>query len=158
MRNPGAGRLVGLDLGSRRIGVAVSDSDRIVASGLQAVDRSGSTERDHRAIAALVDEYGAAGVVVGIPLSMSGQAGEAARRTLAEVEALRGVLAVPVYTIDERLTTVEASRSLRTGGRSARRQRAIIDQTAAALLLQTWMDRQRGLARTDASGTRGDEL
>lgn len=157
MKDPAPGRLVGLDLGLRRIGVAVSDSERTVASGLRALERSGSAERDHQAIASIVDEHDATGVVVGVPLSMSGQPGESARRSLAEVETLRGVLSVPVYTIDERLTTVEASRSLRAGGRSARRQRAVIDQTAAALLLQTWMDRQSALARTDASGTRGDE-
>lgn len=144
---PPDGRLLGLDLGQARIGVAVTDSGRTLATGVTAVARTGDRPRDHVAIAGLVAEHGAVGVVVGVPLSLSGEVGPAARRALEEVEQLRAALAVPVGTVDERLTTVAASGALRSSGRSARRQRAVIDQTAAAMLLQTWIDRQ--------SGTRG---
>jgi putative Holliday junction resolvase len=141
------GRLLGLDLGSRRIGVAVSDSARNVATGVSIVTRSGDRTQDHAAIAELVDEYGAVGVVVGMPYSLSGETGPAAASVLAEVEALRRRLGVDVETIDERFTTVSAAAFLRAGGRRGRQARAVIDQTAAATLLQTWLDRA---ARTGA--------
>lgn len=142
------GRLVGLDLGARRIGVAVTDSGRTLATGVRALSRSGDLRTDHEAVAALVEEYGAAGVIVGVPLSLSGQPGPAARQVLDEVDRLRAALSVEVETIDERLTTVAASGALRAAGRSARRQRSVVDQTAAAMLLQTWIDRETSLGRT----------
>lgn len=147
------GRLLGLDLGTRRIGVAVSDSDRRVATGVAAVTRSGDRGQDHAAIAALVDEYGAVGVVVGVPYSLSGGTGPAAGAVLDEVRELRDRLRVEVDTVDERFTTVSAATALRGGGRKGRQVRAVIDQTAAATLLQTWMD--RAAAGPPQNGTRG---
>ncbi len=143
---PTAGRVLGLDLGARRIGVAVSDSGRRVATGLTALSRQ-DPDTDLRRIGDLVAEYEAAGVIVGMPLSLSGQPGPAARAATAEVERLRLALSVPVDTIDERLTTVQAAAGLRAGGRRARNQRSVIDQQAAAELLQTWLERQRAGAR-----------
>lgn len=137
------GRLLGLDLGSRRIGVAVTDRGQVVATGVQALHRSGDRRRDHAALARLVDEYEAVGVVVGVPLSLSGAEGPAAQHILEEVSELRSALNVEVATVDERLTTVAASGALRAGGRSNRRQREVIDQTAAAMILQSYVDRQR---------------
>ncbi|MGH9056276.1 MAG: Holliday junction resolvase RuvX, partial [Acidimicrobiales bacterium] len=149
------GRVLGVDLGSRRIGVAVSDSGQSVATGVCAVRRSaaaGATPltagqaADHQALAALVEEYSAVGVVVGVPLSMSGATGPAASAALAEVDHLRRVLpAVPVDTADERLTTVAASGALHSGGARRRRRREVVDQTAAAVILQGWLDRRRAL-------------
>lgn len=136
------GRLLGLDLGSRRIGVAVTDSDRTVASGVTAIERSADRARDHAAVAALVEEYGAVGVVVGVPYSLTGAAGPAAQAALEEIDQLRAALDVEVDTVDERLTTVAAAGALRASGRRARQARAVIDQTAAAVLLQSWIDRQ----------------
>lgn len=141
------GRLLGLDLGSRRIGVAVTDSDRTLASGVTAIERSSDRARDHAAVAALVEEYGAVGVVVGVPYSLSGATGPAAQAALEEIDQLRGALEVEVDTVDERLTTVAAAGALRASGRRARQARAVIDQTAAAVLLQSWIDRQ---ARAEA--------
>jgi putative Holliday junction resolvase len=135
--------VLGLDLGSRRIGVAVSDSARTVATGVTAIQRGADRPADHAAVAALVTDYDAVGVVVGVPLSLgSGQTGPAARHILEEVDQLRSALDVTVDTIDERLTTIAASSALRAAGRPARRQKQVVDQTAAALLLQTWIDRQ----------------
>jgi putative Holliday junction resolvase len=137
------GRLLGLDLGSRRIGVAVTDAERMVATGVSALPRTGDRARDHNAVGALVEEYGAVGVIVGVPYSMSGGTGPAAAAALEEVEELQSRLDVEVETVDERLTTVAASGALRASGRSSRAARRVVDQTAAAVLLQSWVDRSR---------------
>lgn len=125
--------------------MAVSDSGQTVASPITAIQRGDDRTTDHDAIASVVAEYDAVGVVVGVPLSLSGEAGPAARDALAEVQQLRRHLGVEVDTVDERLTTIAASSALRAAGRSSRRQRSVVDQTAAALLLQTWIDRQKNL-------------
>lgn len=140
---PPAGRLLGLDLGSARIGIALTDSARVLATGVGVVARLGNRALEHAAIAELVGEHDAVGVVVGLPLSLSGDIGPAAKGVLEEAEELRGALAVPVEMADERLTTVVASAALRSSGRSSKRQRPLIDQTAAANLLQTWIDGHR---------------
>lgn len=142
------GRLIGLDLGRARIGVAVSDQEQTVATGVCSLSRSGDRAADHAGIAELVAEYEAGGVVVGVPYSLSGAVGPAAAAALDEVAALSGALAVPVATVDERLTTVAAAGSLRAGGRRSKQQRAVIDQTAAAVILQSWLDSSR--ARQEA--------
>jgi putative Holliday junction resolvase len=137
--------VVGLDLGAKRIGVAVSDSAQSVATPLRFVVRSGDRQRDHRNIASIVSEYEAIGVVVGLPVSLSGEMGSAARAVLEEIADLRQVVGVDVDTIDERLTTKQAAGALQRAGKSSRAQRTIIDETAASLLLQTWIDRTRAL-------------
>lgn len=128
--------------------MAVTDSGRTVATGVSALERSGDRRRDHAAVAALVEDYDAVGVIVGVPYSLSGNAGPAATAALEEIEQLRGALPVEVDTIDERLTTVAAAGTLRASGRRAKGSRAVIDQTAAAVLLQSWIDRH---AREEAS-------
>lgn len=133
------GRLIGLDLGSKRVGVAVSDADRTVATGVQVLNRTGDRSADHQAVASLVAEFEAVGVIVGLPLTLSGAQGPASREILAEVEELRRSLAVEVQTVDERLTTVAASAAHHRKGRP-------VDDLAAALILQTWMDRERNSA------------
>ena len=135
------GRLIGLDLGQRRIGVAVSDSGRTVATGVSTIERSSERSATHAAIAAVVEDYGAVGVVVGIPYSLGGETGPAAAAALAEVKELSEMLSVEVVTVDERLTTVAAAGALRAAGRRAKAQRSVIDRTAAAVILQSWIDR-----------------
>jgi putative holliday junction resolvase len=103
-------RAVGVDLGERRIGVAVSDSGGVLASPYAVVERTGDPIRDRQALADIVAEVGAEVVVVGLPLSLSGEAGKAARGATEEAVALAAVVGVPVATFDERLTTVEATR------------------------------------------------
>ena len=145
MTTPNAeGRVVALDLGEKRIGMAVTDPQRILASPYSTIDRSGDQARDHREIFAAVAEIGAVRVVVGLPLSMSGGRGPAAQATEKEVDKLRKALPVPVDLLDERLTTVSAARSLGAAGMSSKRQRrgGRIDQEAATVLLQSWIDRQ----------------
>jgi putative Holliday junction resolvase len=94
-------------------------------------------------LAAVVAETGAAMVVVGLPLSLSGGAGPAARAVMAEVTEMREVLDVPVECCDERYSTVIAGRALAAGGRRPAARRAVVDKVAAAAILQTWLDRQR---------------
>lgn len=138
-----AGRVVGIDLGSRRIGLAVSDSGQTVATPSVVITRSGDTAVDHKAVASVVEEYGAVGAVVGLPLSLSGSSGPAAAAVHEEVEALGDMLRVEVETVDERFTTRVASSAMRAAGRKARRQRDVIDAAAAAELLQTWLSRRQ---------------
>jgi putative Holliday junction resolvase len=136
-------RVVGIDLGERRIGVAVSDGTGTLASPRCTIERSGDPGADRAALVAVVQEVGARRVVVGLPLSLSGRRGPAARAAQADADELAELLApqgVPVETFDERLTTVSAARSLRDAGRSGRAQRSRIDQSAAAVLLQAWLD------------------
>jgi putative Holliday junction resolvase len=140
----GRGRVVALDLGTRRIGVAYSDSARTLASPWGTIERSGDAARDRAAMVDAVLEVEAATVVVGVPLSLSGERGPAARAALDEVASLRAELeplGITVETEDERLTTVEAQRNLRAAGRSGKPARAVIDSAAAMVLLQSWLDR-----------------
>lgn len=141
---PDHGRLLGVDLGSRRIGVAVSDTDRSVASGVAVIQRGRDRLRDHGRLADLVAEYGASGVVVGLPLSLSGDMGPAGRAALEELEQLAGVVGVPVTSYDERFTTVRADQALAAGGTRGRARRRLVDQVAAAVMLQSWLDRHGG--------------
>lgn len=133
-------RVVGLDLGTRRIGVAVSDVTGTLASPHKVLHRSGELADDHRRLAELVAELGAERVVVGMPLSLGGSVGPAAQAAVEETEALAAVVSVPVESYDERLTTVSAERALRTAGTRARARRKVIDMAAAAVMLQAWLD------------------
>jgi putative pre-16S rRNA nuclease len=143
----GEGRVAALDLGARRIGVAYSDSARTLASPWGTIERSGDDARDRMAVAEAVHEIDATTVVVGLPLSLSGQRGRAAQAALEEAVALEAVLGpsgVSVETADERLTTVEAERSLRVAGRRGKAARRVVDAAAAMVLLQSWLDGIRG--------------
>ena len=140
---PGSGRVAAIDLGARRIGVAFSDSGRTIASPWGTIERSGDRARDRTAVVEAVREVEAATVVVGLPLSLSGEVGPAARAALEEAAALRELLqplGVSVETADERFTTVEAERSLRAAGRTGKKARRVIDSAAAMVLLQAWLD------------------
>jgi putative Holliday junction resolvase len=138
-------RAIGLDLGSKRIGVALSDSGGALALPYEVVQRSGDRRRDHRRIAELVAEAEAEVVVVGMPYSLDGSVGPTARRYLAESEELRATLTVPVETYDERLTTVTAERSLREMQMSAGARRRVVDKVAATVMLQSWLDHRAGV-------------
>lgn len=133
-------RVLGLDPGTKRVGVAVSDADRRVATPIEVLPRSGDRARDHRAIAAIAEEWEVGLVVVGLPLSLSGEVGPAAQGVLDEVETLRATLPVPVETYDERLTTVTAERRLTEQRMGAKARRKVVDMVAAAVMLQAWLD------------------
>jgi putative Holliday junction resolvase len=146
---PDPGRVLGVDLGARRIGLALSDPLGVLAGPLEVLQRTGDRAADHRNILNAAAENEAALIVVGVPLSLStGRPGPAAKEMLAEVAALaeRAAAAEPpitVETYDERLTTVTAQRSLATGGVRAKDRRSVVDKVAAAVMLQSWLDGHR---------------
>jgi len=117
-----------------------------VASALTVIERGTSRSVDHRQIASVALEWDAGVVVVGLPLSLSGEVGPVAKAVQEEVRELRLVLPVPVEVSDERFTTLIARRALACGGRRPALKRAVVDKMAAAAILQTWLDRQRSLA------------
>lgn len=140
-------RIIGLDLGAKRIGVAAADDRTFVAVPLTTIDAGGDPLSS---ISRLLEEQAADEVVVGLPLSMSGSIGPQAQRAMEVVEALRQRLDVPVHTMDERLTSVQAGRSLTpaTRSRSSRRpQKGARDAIAAAILLQAYLDARRRTVR-----------
>lgn len=132
------GRVLGLDLGDVRIGVAISDDERRLAVPLGTV-RTGPPA-DLKAIAALIDEHDVTAVVVGHPLLLSGEAGGRARHAERFTDALRAFVSVPVLLQDERLSTSEAERALRETGASGRDRRRVVDRSAATVILQAWLD------------------
>ena len=146
--DPGRGRRLGVDVGTVRIGVAVSDPDGILATPVETVRRDRGTGHLRR-LAALVEELAVVEVVVGLPRTLSDRAGSSADDAVAVAEALAARISpVPVRLADERLTTVSAARSLRDAGMRAREQRGMIDQAAAVAILQGWLDQRRNAATT----------
>jgi putative pre-16S rRNA nuclease len=139
-------RVLALDLGTRRIGVAISDFTGTVASPLTVLERSKSLRNDHERIAAVVRKEEAELVVVGLPLSLSGEEGPAARAARTEANALATLVGVPIETFDERLTTVTAERALTEAGVRGRVRRQLVDKVAAAVILQAFLDRRHGSA------------
>jgi putative Holliday junction resolvase len=140
--DPNRGRVLGVDLGTKRIGLALSDPTRTIASPLRVLTRASAASDDHRAIRTVVVDEGVALVVVGLPLSLSGRSGPAARAATAEIEALRAVLGgvAEVVAHDERLTTITAERALGEARLDRHERRAVVDKVAAAVLLQAWLD------------------
>ena len=141
--DPGRGRRLGVDVGSVRIGVAVSDPDGLLAPPGETVrrDRGGGPLRR---LAALVEDLHVVEVVVGLPRTLANRAGAAADDAVAVADALAArIKPVPVRLADERLTTVSAERSLREAGVRAKQQRGMIDQVAAVAILQGWLDQRR---------------
>ena len=141
---PASGRVLGLDLGERRIGVATADAGRVLASPRTVIQRHGRDRAaDHRAILDLAREEEAVAIVVGLPLSLDGTLGPAAEGVLAEVEALRALaepLGIAVALHDERLTTVTAESALLEARMRREARRRVVDKVAAAVMLQSWLD------------------
>jgi putative Holliday junction resolvase len=137
------GRLLGVDVGAVRVGVAICDPGGVLATPLVTVPRDADGGADLRTIADLVAGHEAVGVVVGLPRTLAGREGPAAAAARGFAEALAGVLDVPVELSDERLTTVVATQQLRERGVKGRKQRAVVDQAAAVAILQGWLDAHR---------------
>lgn len=136
-------RVLGIDLGSKRIGIATSDRSGLIATPLTVLQRCGSMGGDHRNIAKMVVEEEALAVIVGLPLNMDGSEGSAAKAARAEAERMATVVGVPVHVYDERLTTVEADRVLLERNMNAQARRKVVDKVAAAVMLQAWLDARR---------------
>lgn len=120
--------------------MAMSDSSGTIATPLTVVTRNASHNQDHRKIQELIDEYEVDCVVVGMPISMSGKIGPAARTTQDEIEELKVALSVPVYSYDERLTSKTANESMMQANMKAQARRRIVDKIAAAVMLQGWLE------------------
>ena len=136
-------RVLGIDLGSRRIGVAVSDGLGLTAQPRATIARHGGM-RDIDAIAAAVKDADADRIVLGLPLDCEGQEGPAAQRARVFADKLAVALQLPVELIDESFSTVEAEAVLLAADMSRARRKQVIDKMAAAVILQRWLDAQRG--------------
>jgi putative Holliday junction resolvase len=134
---------MGLDIGSKTIGVAVSDELRVAGHPVETLDRRGMAE-DVERLAALVAEREVGEIVVGLPLDLAGKAGQRARRVRALAAALGERLgdAVPIHEWDERFSTVAVERVLIEADLSRRRRKQVVDKQAAAYILQGWLDAQ----------------
>ena len=137
-------RALGLDVGSKTIGVAMTDEAEIAAHPLTVLARTGNSG-DSSAVAQLVSEHAITDVVIGMPFELSGKIGHRARRVQEFAHALRAVLpsSVNLHEQDERFTTAEAERVLLAADMSRDRRKQVIDQQAAALILQGWLDVHR---------------
>jgi len=135
-------RILGLDIGSKRIGIAVSDELGLTAQGLETMVSKGP-EADVQQIVKLATQYQAKEIVVGLPLNMDGTEGPQAKKVKALVERICRALPIPVREWDERLSTVAAEKALLEADVSRSKRRKVIDKLAAVLTLQTYLDRRR---------------
>lgn len=133
-------KVLGIDLGAKRVGVALGDTVTRVATPLTVIARGPTPGSYRRSVAELVAEWEVGAVVVGLPVDLRGAKGPAAVAAEAEAAQLREALPVPVALYDERLTTAAAQRSLREQGIGSRGQKGKIDAVAAAVLLQSWLE------------------
>ena len=133
-------RILALDAGEKRIGVAVSDPLGIIAQGVTVIMRKGP-ETDLNEIEKIVGEYKAESVVVGMPINMDGTKGRSAEKVNEFVETLKGRLSIPVYTYDERLSTKESEKFLISADVSRKKRKSVIDKMAAQLILESYLER-----------------
>lgn len=134
-------RILGLDLGTKTIGVAVSDPLGWTAQGVKTIQRVG-LKKDIQEIKDIVDEYGVEKIVLGMPKNMNGTVGEAGERSISFGENLKNKLGVEVILQDERLSTVSAERSLIEADVSRKKRKKVIDTVAATYILQTYLDKK----------------
>jgi putative Holliday junction resolvase len=139
-------RVVAVDLGTRRIGVAVTDGLGLTAQPHATIARHGG-QRDLDAIAGVVREFDAERLVLGLPLGPGGEFGRPARSVQAFAERLRAVLPVPVELVDESYSTVEAEEVLLQADLSRARRKQVIDRLAAAVILRRWLDAEAARGR-----------
>jgi len=150
-----SGRLLGLDVGSKTIGMAVSDPLGITAQGLTTYRRQ-NKRLDFEALARVIQEYEVGEIIVGFPLRMSGAEGIQAEKMKLFAEELKKRSQLPVHLWDERLTSAEANRLLRVAEMSIKRRGEVVDRMAAVLILQSWMEHRAGVTDRKAAGEPGD--
>ena len=136
-----------------RVGVAVSDPGGVLATPLVTLGRDHESGSDLHSLAGIVGEYEVVEVVVGLPHTLAGREGPAARAALDYARALSDALPVPVRMVDERLTTVIASRALTRSGVRGRKQRSVVDQAAAVAILQGWLDTRSARVARGGAGS-----
>jgi putative pre-16S rRNA nuclease len=144
-------RFLGLDVGNRRIGVAVSDELGLTAQPVLTLERKRSRREDLRSLGRLARRFGVVGIVVGNPVHLSGEASRQAARTQAFAAELGELTGLPIHLWDERLTTREAHRILYEAGHARQQHRHVVDQVAATLILQSFLDE----ARSGKQGSKG---
>ncbi|HVT99385.1 MAG TPA: Holliday junction resolvase RuvX [Acidobacteriaceae bacterium] len=144
-------RLLGLDFGMRRIGVAVSDELGLTAQPVLTLVRK-NAKQDLKSLGRLIRKFGCQAVVLGHPLHMSGDVSPLALKTQAFADTLREAFSLPVHLWDERLSSAEAHRHLEAAGRPAADHRAVVDQVAAVLILQSFLDAHRSGAASYNEG------
>lgn len=137
-------RIVGIDPGAARVGIAISDDDSSIAFPRETVAARGGVAEAAKRVREALDDDEVSLVVVGLPLRLDGTEGEAARRAKLLGDAIGDALGIEVVYWDERLTTVAAERSLREMGRRGAKQREVVDQSAATILLQGYLDAKKG--------------
>ena len=150
-----SGRLLGLDVGSKTIGMAVSDPLGITAQGLTTYRRQ-NKRLDFEALARVIQAYEVGEIIVGFPLRMSGAEGIQAEKMKLFAEELKKRSQLPVHLWDERLTSAEANRLLRVAEMSIKRRGEVVDRMAAVLILQSWMEHRSGVTDRKAAGEPGD--
>ena len=132
-------RIMGIDFGTRRIGVAVSDELLLTAQGLETIQRVG-TEKDFEKIISFAKEYGVREIIVGLPLNMNGTHSQKTKEALAFADHLAAIAGVPIKTYDERLTSMQAERVLLAADVSRAKRKKATDRMAAQLILQGYLD------------------
>jgi putative Holliday junction resolvase len=137
-------RYLGLDIGNRRIGVAVSDELGLTAQPVMTLERRRNTREDLRSLARLCRRFGVVGIVVGNPVHLSGETSTQTAKTQAFAAELGELTRLPIHLWDERLTTHEAHRILYEAGHERQTHRQVVDQVAATLILQEFLDENRG--------------
>ncbi|MDO4686349.1 MAG: Holliday junction resolvase RuvX [Corynebacterium sp.] len=150
-QDPGLGRRLGVDVGTVRIGVAVSDRNAVLATPVETVQRitrfKDRDQADIDRLVALAEEYEVVEVVVGLPRDLQGNGSQSVRHAKEIAFRIRRRTNLPVRMCDERLTTAVATRALQASGVNSRKGRSVIDQAAAVEILQSWLDRRAAYLR-----------
>ncbi|HJM28888.1 MAG TPA: Holliday junction resolvase RuvX [Acidimicrobiales bacterium] len=136
-------RALGVDLGTKRIGIALSNSERSIATPYSVITRSGDPLRDYAQILEIANEWQVNTLVFGLPISLDGSLGPAAKKTKSEIKEVQKLTDLNVQTFDERFTTVTAEQIIRDQNISKEKGRGLVDQIAASIILQAWIDTQR---------------
>ena len=150
-------RYLGLDFGNRRIGVAVSDALGLTAQPVMTLERRRNTREDLRSLARLCRRFEVVGIVVGNPVHLSGELSPQAAKTQAFAAALGELTGLPIHLWDERLTTHEAHQILYEAGHARQEHRRVVDQVAATLILQEFLEKRGTKNREQRSGYDGAE-
>ncbi len=137
-------RIIGIDYGDKRIGIAISDPLGLTAQGVAVIGKGPGFNDDVKELKKIIKKYeGVDEIVVGLPRTMAGTIGVQAEKTLKFVEELKTAFKIPINTWDERLTTVQAQRMLTEAGLTIRKQKKVIDKSAATFILQSYLDRRK---------------